>query len=1387
MGPAAGSGSLSEFWSLAWAKLPPAKVQDLQALPDGHNAPISSNQDVDGILKLAREQKKACESKQWEVKLGSRSFKIRNGLSNIIDWLQKFKEVGDVAVNFDPVHAALPWAAFRFLLQAATGSRDSMEAIVTVLELVSRIIQHGRVFEKVHALASEDIHDEQDVLDRLKKTVVDLYVVVLESLDYCCTRLDQNTGHRSLSAILKPQEAENIIKQLTKRWNIVEDNVRSLQGLRIVKILVEIKGHLPEVLQTLKDLKDVSKILVKMEENERFRMLHNISAIQVGSQHKSVHDRRTEGTGEWLLLTPEFRHWETHECFPITLLYGSPGAGKTFLISRVIDDIKERLEGGGTNCGLAYFYCDRNDIDRRQPITILSSLVRQLASPIGRVDEVHQSILDLDKKLRSEGLIMDLQLCQDALVELATSYQYSSIVLDALDECDEKTRSQLMGCLSKTLSRCRNLKIFVSSRMEYDIKQYFKSQPTITIRATDNQTDIEAFIRGKLTSDAHWKSLDEELQEEAQSTLFAKSDGMFQWANLQVQELLRIKHLSKKTIRECLRALPATLDDTYGRIWEKINKQNPSDRKIGRRAIKWALSINWADIYLRSVFPEALRVDDETESLYDIDETPQIPVIEGACYNLLVHDTKLGRWKFCHLSAAEYLESTVMSELQPHRDAAIACLKTLVDGVGSKPAPSFLSDMAGFSAYASRNWHYHLKHYHDSSVTKHPQLEHLIERFLGSATQSTRMYRIWADRMGHYLDYHGRDLQPSSSPLFGIVQLGLCRVLKDWYHHDSSIDLNVQNARGYSLIDLAARECHLDLCQFLVAKGVNIKAGTRSPLCLICGHRPSKRSSLPQGLKTTGLTNPKDIDERVKEIATFLIDNGANVNARDREGCTPLDMALSTSNQDVISMLVKQNAEIGKLTRGLMNAARLVNPDWFRYCLDSGAVINEHEMWDETSFASLTERTKSMEMLIEAGLDINCISRKGNTLLNLAAYKVNLDLISLLIKAGAKPNLKGVRKGPIYHAAASKYLAWRNSIKKLLHFGAVIDPTEGISPLVGACRGGDGLRKSKLLLNLGADPNHVRHFESPLVSAAGSGEKALFNLFLKAGADPNGKNGFENALLLASRYPKNRARRRLLDVGADPTLTFAQGPGSALAFAAFIGNIKACSFLLDQELGVDVNAELHGWFENVLLAAMTPAYDTDLWAHKTEETISEIISLLFEAGANILVPIYKTLAPSLPAINVKGREYFISNARATYGFSRHWLSIVWDIGSSPRPHLPLSMALRRYNLPSSIPPSASIVIKFTSISTPLFVEYAGIFIFSNSSTCFIFDKKKSKFEHLGGVQTTTQNAILEDTGRSCEKAFPLTSSIKPLPNKIIGLAAFIGFVLYLMYALLRSE
>jgi predicted nicotinamide N-methyase len=37
--------------------------------------------------------------------------------TKIIAWLDKFKQVGNMVVQYDPHHFALPWAGVRFLLE----------------------------------------------------------------------------------------------------------------------------------------------------------------------------------------------------------------------------------------------------------------------------------------------------------------------------------------------------------------------------------------------------------------------------------------------------------------------------------------------------------------------------------------------------------------------------------------------------------------------------------------------------------------------------------------------------------------------------------------------------------------------------------------------------------------------------------------------------------------------------------------------------------------------------------------------------------------------------------------------------------------------------------------------------------------------------------------------------------------------------------------------------------------------------------------------------------------------------------------------------------------------------------------------------------------------
>lgn len=86
-------------------------------------------------------------------------------------------------------------------------------------------------------------------------------------------------------------------------------------------------------------------------------------------------------------------------------------------------------------------------------------------------------------------------------------YPQVTLIVDALDECDKKTRAQFVNVLDNlVLKSPRPVKVFISSRPDRDIKSRFEGGPNVEIRATDNQDDIEKFIHHEIySSPQYWQ------------------------------------------------------------------------------------------------------------------------------------------------------------------------------------------------------------------------------------------------------------------------------------------------------------------------------------------------------------------------------------------------------------------------------------------------------------------------------------------------------------------------------------------------------------------------------------------------------------------------------------------------------------------------------------------------------------------------------------------------------------------------------------------------------------------------------------------------------------------------------------------------------------------
>ena len=73
---------------------------------------------LEDVLVEVQKKKQDCLTRRLKyTRSNGDSVHIYDVCEKIVNWVNKFKEIGDAAMQYDPGHAALPWAAIRFFLQ----------------------------------------------------------------------------------------------------------------------------------------------------------------------------------------------------------------------------------------------------------------------------------------------------------------------------------------------------------------------------------------------------------------------------------------------------------------------------------------------------------------------------------------------------------------------------------------------------------------------------------------------------------------------------------------------------------------------------------------------------------------------------------------------------------------------------------------------------------------------------------------------------------------------------------------------------------------------------------------------------------------------------------------------------------------------------------------------------------------------------------------------------------------------------------------------------------------------------------------------------------------------------------------------------------------------
>ncbi len=165
------------------------------------------------------------------------------------------------------------------------------------------------------------------------------------------------------------------------------------------------------------------------------------------------------------------------------------------------------------------------------------------------------------------------------------------------------------------------------------------------------------------------------------------------------------------------------------------------------------------------------------------------------------------------------------------------------------------------------------------------------------------------------------------------------------------------------------------------------------------------------------------------QIATVLLDAGANVNATNLRGGTSLMYAVVSGNPETVRILLIRGANINQAGSNgwtaLMIAAAKGRKEIAQILLDHGSEVNVRDMygWTPLMRAAYEKRPGVVGILLKhQQVDVNAVDDRGETALHHVATHGDVEIAQQLIEHCANPQLRNEQgQTPAMVAAASKH------------------------------------------------------------------------------------------------------------------------------------------------------------------------------------------------------------------------------------------------------------------------------------------------------------------------------------------------------------------------------
>ena len=421
-----------------------------------------------------------------------------------------------------------------------------------------------------------------------------------------------------------------------------------------------------------------------------------------------------------------------------------------------------------------------------------------------------------------------------------------------------------------------------------------------------------------------------------------------------------LRHCFPSSVRQILEELPESLDETYERILREIRKPNQGHaHRLLQCLVVAARPLRVEEL------AEILTFDFKAEGIPN--QNPgwrwedQEAAVLSACSSLVIivkdGDSRIAQ--FSHFSVKEFLTATRLSE--PIRDVsryhiqletahailAQACLGVLLrldDRVDRDNIENF-----PLARYAAQYWPTHAR-FENASLRIKDGMKRLFDA-------DKPHYATW---LWIYDEYSGSSMstmfpeKPDVVPLYYAARFELRDLVEHLIaEHPEHVNARVGDSRILGRIVL--RGGRANILSLLLEHGADVedRGMVWSPLLLASS-------------------------EGNVETGQCLLDHGANINARNNLGETPLFRAVFNEHVEFARMLLinKRMASINDL--------------------------DDNFGWTPLHLAVYTRNIQAVRLLLEHGADVNARSKTGNTPSEVGSLYGYQEIVELLSEFGAE-------------------------------------------------------------------------------------------------------------------------------------------------------------------------------------------------------------------------------------------------------------------------------------------------------------------------------------------------------------------------------------------------